>query len=99
MERLAISDIPSDESLVPASRVDQVLILWIFVELGAVDSVGVAIVGSVRFLEFYHLLPLYLIIDAYNRLAASSHQFGAVMRVVQTVELLVNGGRVVLDGG
>ena len=75
------------------------LILRVFVEFGTVNPISVAIVRSIGFLELHHLLALHLIVDAYNWLAARCHQLSAVVGVVQTVELLVDGGRIVLDGG
>jgi hypothetical protein len=85
--------------LIPSSGVDEVLILRIAVKLGAVDAVGVAIVGSVTLLEFHHLLSFDLVVDTDDGLAAGSHEFGAVEGVVEAVELLIDTIRVVFESG
>jgi hypothetical protein len=89
LEGLAVPEVPRNEGLIPTSRVDQVLVLRILIELGAVDPVSVTVMRSVGLLELDHLLPLDLIVDPDHRLTSSSHQFGAVDGVIQTVELLV----------
>lgn len=96
---LPLANIPGDKGLVPTSRVDKVLILRIAVKLGAVNSVGMAIMRGVRLLEFYCLFALDFVVDPNNWFAAGSQQFRSIDGVVETVELLVDDSGVVLDGG
>jgi hypothetical protein len=70
LEGFAVADVPGDEGLVPAPRVDQVLVLQVAVELGAVDAVGVAVVGCVGLLQFQHLLAFDFVVDADYGVAA-----------------------------
>lgn len=75
------------------------LVLRISVEFGAVDTVGVAIVGSVSFFQLHHLLSLHFVVESNDWLAASGHQFGAVEGVIEAVELLVDRIRVIFQSG
>lgn len=70
LNRLAVSRIPCYKSLIPSPRVDQMLILRITVEFGAVDSVGVAVVRSVGLLQLQLLFTFDLIVNAHNRLTS-----------------------------
>jgi hypothetical protein len=54
------------------------LVLWIAVELDAVDTIGVAIVRSVTLLQFHHFLPLDLIVESDDGLAPCSDELGPI---------------------
>ena len=56
--------------------------LRISVELGAINSVGMAVVRSIGFFKFDADLSFDLIIDSNNRLAAGSYQFGAITIII-----------------
>lgn len=75
------------------------LVLDVSVELGAVYSVGMAVVGCVGLLELQHLFPFDLVVDSYDWLASCGEEFGAVVGVVEAVELFVGGGGVILECG
>lgn len=75
------------------------LVLWILIELGTVNSISMAVVRRIGFFEFQHLLPLHLIIETNHWLTSSSDELGPVNRVVQAVELLITGVGVILERG
>lgn len=68
---LGLSEIPGNESLIPPSCIDHVLVLRVLVELAAINSVGMAIVRSIGLLQFYDFFPFDLIVDPDNRLTTS----------------------------
>ncbi len=96
---LAISDIPSNQSLIPPSRVHQVLILLISVEFGTVDSVSVTVIRSIWLLQLHHFLSLHLIVNTDYRLTSRSHKFSTIIGVVQTIELLISRSRIIFQCG
>ena len=57
-----------------------------------------AIVRSIGFLQLDDFFPLNLVIHSYDGFTASRDQLSPIVVVVQTVELLVDGSRVVFDG-
>lgn len=71
--RLAFSQIPSDQGLIPATSIDDVLMFWILVELAAVDSIGMTVMRSVGFFEINYLLSFDFIVDPHDRIAAGCH--------------------------
>ncbi len=69
-ERLGFANVPSNQVLVPAARVDQVLILRVAVEFGTVDSVGMAVMGGVGLLELDSFFAFDLIVNSDDWFAA-----------------------------
>lgn len=90
LEGFSVTQVPSNQGLIPSSRIDKMLILWIAIELGAVDTIGVAIVRGIALFELQHFLTFDLIVEADDGLTASSDEFGAIERIIETVELLIN---------
>ena len=95
--RFSLSQIPSNQSLVPSSGINYMLIFRIPVKLSTIDSVRMTIMRSIRFFKFTDLLSLNLIINPNNWLTSSSHQFRSITIVVQTIELFVNCPWIILD--
>ena len=87
--RFSHPQIPAHDPHVPASRVQQVGVVWF--ELDAVDPGGVA--GGVELVpaQTHHLLARLLVVDLDERLRPSHREFARVVVVVQTVQLRVEG--------
>ena len=66
-------EIPGNEGLIPSSSVDHILIFRVFIELAAVDSVGMAVMRGIRFFQLNDFFPFDLIINPNNRLTSSSN--------------------------
>jgi hypothetical protein len=63
------------------------LIFGIFVEFGAEDSVGVAVVGGVGLFHLDYFFAFYLVVKAQDWLGACGQQLCAVVVEVQAVQL------------
>lgn len=90
LEGFSIAQVPSNQGLIPPSRVNQMLVLRITVEFRTVDAIGVTVMRSVAFLQLHHFLSLDLIVEANDGLAAGSDELGAIEGVIETVELLID---------
>jgi hypothetical protein len=68
-----VADVPGDQGLVPASRVHDVVVLGVAVELGAVHSISVAVMGCVGLLQLHDLFPLHFVVDPHDGFAAGRY--------------------------
>ena len=75
------------------------LVLWISVELGTVDTIGVAIVRGVSLFKLHHLFSFHLVINSNDWLTARRHQLGPVEGVIKRVQLLVDRIGVISQSG
>lgn len=95
LEWLAISQIPSYQCLIPSTRVHQMLISGILIEFTTIDSIGMAVVRCIAFLQLDCLLPLNLIPHSNDRLTTNSEQFSPIIWVIQAVQLLISARPVI----
>lgn len=68
-----VANVPSNQSLVPSSSVKHILVFRVSVELGAVHSICVAIMGSVGFFQLHNFLSFDLVVHSDNGFTARSY--------------------------
>lgn len=98
LDGLFHTGIPHYKCLVPSSTVDEVLMGFICVKFGTINSIWVRIVGGIRLLQFKYFFSLDLIKNSHHWLASTSNQFGSIIIKIQAVKLLINHRRIILHG-
>ena len=76
------SDVPSDKCVIPSSRVNQILVSFLCVELPTVNSVGVGIIRRIGIFQLAYGLSLHFIVNFECGVVACHNQHCSISVVV-----------------